>query len=61
MPSDEQYVGILAAPFEEGSVGAESEIIQPVTASVKVIETPGIAFNEAGALRQRKNNLHKFI
>ena len=54
MPSDEQYVGILAAPFEEGSVGAESEIIQPVTASVKVIETPGIAFNEAGALRQRK-------
>ena len=54
MPSDEQYVGILAAPFEEGSVGAESEIIQPVTASVKVIEAPGIAFNEAGALRQRK-------
>ena len=54
MPSDEQYVGILAAPFEEGSRGAESEIIQPVTASVKVIEAPGIAFNEAGALRQRK-------
>lgn len=54
MPSDEQYVGILAAPFEEGSKGAESEIIQPVTASVKVIEAPGIAFNEAGTLRQRK-------
>jgi hypothetical protein len=53
MPFSEQYVGILASPFESGSIGSGSEIIKPVTASFKVLEAPGIAFAKDGTERSR--------
>ena len=49
-----QKPALLAAPFEVGSIGSETDIIAPVTASIKVVEAPGIAFNESGQLRTRK-------
>ena len=54
IPNSDAYVGILAAPFESGSVGSGSAIIEPVTSSIEIIEAPGLAFNTAGNLRQRK-------
>lgn len=54
MPANERYVSILTSPFEVGSSGSGVDIITPVTASVKVSEAPGIAFDEAGVLRTRK-------
>jgi len=54
MPAGDAYIGILASPFESGSVGSGSAIIAPVTASFKVSEAPGIAFDSASQLRTRK-------
>ena len=45
---------LFRSPFESGSVGSGSAIIEPVTASIEIIEAPGLAFNTAGNLRQRK-------
>ena len=54
MAGAEAYVGILTSPFEVGSRGSGSEVIGPVTASVSIKETPGLAFDASGALRKRK-------
>jgi len=54
MPLAERYVGILATPFEAGSIGTEADVISPVTASIKLLEAPGIAYNPNGSLRNRK-------
>ena len=54
MPTNERYISILSSPFEEGSSGSGVDVIGPVTASVKVTETPGIAFDVGGILRTRK-------
>ena len=54
MPAGDAYVGILSSPFEVGSVGSGTDIIEPVTASFKVSEAPGIAFDAADQLRTRK-------
>jgi hypothetical protein len=49
-----QKVALLVAPFEAGSIGSGTDIIPPVTASIKVTESPGIAFDITGQLRERK-------
>ena len=54
MSSDEAYIGILTSQFESGSVGSGTDIIQPVTASLTIAETPGLATDAAGNPRQRK-------
>lgn len=54
MPANQAYVSILSKAFESGSIGRGTDVIAPVTASLSVTETPGIAFNEAGALRTRR-------
>ena len=45
---------MLVAPFEPGSIGSGTDIIPPVTSSIKIAEAPGLAFNSSGQLRNRK-------
>jgi len=54
IPASDAYVAVLAAPFESGSIGSGSTVITPVTASIEITEAPGLAFDTAGNLRQRK-------
>ena len=54
MPRGEAYVGILASPFEEGSNRTGTGIIPPITASLSILEAPGIAFDSASQIRTRK-------
>ena len=52
--ASERYVGILASPFEEGSIGSGTDIIPPVTASLSILESPGIAHDLNDQPRTRK-------
>lgn len=54
MPFSEQYIGILTAPFEQGSIGSGSEVIPPPTCSLNILESCGIAYDESGNPRNRK-------
>ena len=54
LPATEYYVNILAAPFEEGSTGKQTAIIPPPTASLIIKQAPGIAYDENGAIRNRR-------
>ena len=54
MPFSEQYIGILTAPFEQGSIGSGSEVIPPPTCSIEIREAPGIAYNTDDTPRVRK-------
>lgn len=49
-----QKPAMLVAPFEPGSIGSGTDIIPPVTSSIKIAEAPGLAFNSSGQLRNRK-------
>ena len=49
-----QKPAMLVAPFEPGSIGSGTDVIAPVTSSVKISEAPGLAFNSSGQLRNRK-------
>jgi len=49
-----QKPAMLVAPFEPGSIGSGTDIIPPVTSSLKISEAPGLAFNASGQLRNRK-------
>lgn len=54
MPFAEQYIGVLTAPFEAGSIGSGSNIIPPPTCSIEIKESCGIAYDESGNPRNRK-------
>ena len=54
MPFSEQYIGVLTAPFEVGSIGSGSEVIPPPTCSLNILESCGIAYDESGNPRSRK-------
>jgi len=53
MPVAERYVQILAIPFETGSLGTTG-LISPVSASISLLEAPGLAYNIDGSPRERK-------
>jgi hypothetical protein len=54
MPEADRYVQILAAQFEAGSAGTDSQVIPLATASISFTEFPGLIFDENGNERLRK-------